>query len=44
MMKKIFLFLLWYLVWCLLSWPPSIQHMIIGIFVASFVAVMTNDM
>jgi multicomponent Na+:H+ antiporter subunit E len=44
MMKKAFLFMLWYLVWCLLAWPPSMQHMIIGIFVASFVSLMTNDM
>ncbi|MFH1046218.1 MAG: Na+/H+ antiporter subunit E [Candidatus Omnitrophota bacterium] len=45
-MKKshIILFLLAFLVWMLLTWPPDAAHLIIGIFVSMFVSFMTGDM
>jgi len=45
-MKKsqIILFLLGFLIWSFLTWPPDYQHLIIGIFVSGFVAFMTGDM
>lgn len=45
-MKKshIILFILALLVWLFLTWPPDPQHLIIGIFVCSFVSFMTGDM
>jgi multicomponent Na+:H+ antiporter subunit E len=37
------LFILAFLVWSLLNWVPDWQHLIVGIFVAAFVAFMTGD-
>ncbi len=33
-----------YLIWSLLSWMPDEQHLLVGIFVAWFVAFMTGDL
>ncbi len=45
-MKKsqIILFILALLVWSFLTWPPDLQHLIIGILVSGFVSFMTGDM
>jgi len=43
MISRILLFLLWFIVWLLLSWQPGVQHIIIGIPVALFVSFMTAD-
>lgn len=37
------LFMLWFLVWLLLSWPPDLKDIISGIFVSLFVTFMTID-
>ena len=42
--SQIILFLLAFLVWSFLTWPPDPQHLIIGILVCGFVAFMTGDM
>jgi len=42
--SKIILFLLGFLIWSFLTWPPDYQHLIIGIFVSGFVSFMTGDM
>jgi len=44
MRSKIILFILGLLVWLLLSWPTDLQHLLVGIVIASFVAFMTGDM
>ncbi|MFH1397009.1 MAG: Na+/H+ antiporter subunit E [Candidatus Omnitrophota bacterium] len=45
MMKgKIILFILGFLIWMLLTWPIDLQHAIVGIFVAGFVAILTGGM
>ena len=44
MKSRIVLFLLAFLAWSLLYWRPDWQHLIIGIFVAAFVAYMTGDL
>jgi len=41
--SRIVLFILAFLVWSLLNWVPDWQHLIVGIFVAAFVAFMTGD-
>lgn len=45
-MKKsqIILFILALLIWTLLTWPPDLQHLIVGILVSIFVSFMTGDM
>jgi len=43
MKSRIVLFILALLVWLLLSWVPDLQHLIVGVFVAAFVAFMTGD-
>jgi multicomponent Na+:H+ antiporter subunit E len=42
--SKIILFLLGFLIWSFLTWPPDYQHLIIGILVAGFVCLMTASM
>ena len=37
------LFLLWLFVWLLLSWPPTIQYAVTGIFASMFVSFVTVD-
>ncbi|MGB2600698.1 MAG: Na+/H+ antiporter subunit E [Candidatus Omnitrophota bacterium] len=44
MKSKTLLFVLAYVVWCLLNWVPDWQHLIVGIFIAWFIAVMTGDL
>ena len=43
MAKKIILFLVAFIVWCLLNWVPDAQHLIAGVFAAIFVAFMTGE-
>lgn len=42
--SQIILFFLALLIWMFLTWPPDLQHLIIGILVSGFVAFMTGDM
>ena len=44
MAKKIVLFIISYIVWCLLNWLPDWQHLLVGVFVAWFVAFMVGDL
>ncbi len=44
MRSKIVLFILVFLVWLLLSWVPDWQHIIVGVFVAVFVAFIVGDL
>ena len=44
MKSGIILFILAFLVWALLSWPPDWQHILVGIFVAALTAFLTGDM
>jgi len=42
--SHIILFVLAFLIWSFLTWPPDPQHLIIGILVCGFVSFMTGDM
>ena len=44
MIYRIMLSVLWFAIWMLLSWPPTITKALSGIVVAAFVTFMTNDM
>ncbi|MDP2912721.1 MAG: Na+/H+ antiporter subunit E [Candidatus Omnitrophota bacterium] len=44
MRSRIASFILTYVVWLLLSWPPDWQHLVIGVFVSAFVALLTGDL
>ena len=44
MISRITLSVLWFVIWMLLSWPPTITNALSGIAVAAFVTFMTNDM
>ena len=44
MKSKIVLFVLGFLAWCLLNWIPDWQHLLVGIFIAGFVAYITGDL
>ena len=44
MKSKIILFLVAFVVWCLLSWMPDTQHLIVGVFVSLLVTMMTGDL
>lgn len=44
MRSRIILFILGLFVWLLLGWPPDLQHLLVGIVIAGFVAFMTGDM
>lgn len=44
MKSRIVLFLIALMVWSLLTWIPDWQHIIVGIFVAAFVAFITGDL
>lgn len=44
MKSRIVLFLVAFLIWSLLNWVPDWQHLLVGVFVALFVAHMTGDM
>jgi multicomponent Na+:H+ antiporter subunit E len=43
MKSKLILFVIGFLIWMLLCWPPDTQHALIGVIVASFVASFTGD-
>ncbi|MFA5143698.1 MAG: Na+/H+ antiporter subunit E [Candidatus Omnitrophota bacterium] len=43
MLYKIILFLVWFVVWLFLSWPPTVLYAVTGIFVALFVSIVTID-
>jgi len=43
MKRRIVLFVLAFVVWCLLSWIPDWQHLITGVFVAAFVTFMIGN-
>jgi multicomponent Na+:H+ antiporter subunit E len=42
--SRIILFFLGLLVWMGLTWPPDVQHFVVGILVAGFVSFMTGDL
>lgn len=44
MISKIALSMLWFAIWMLLSWPPSISNALAGVVVSAFVMFMTSDM
>lgn len=44
MIVNILLFIFWFYVWLLLSWPPGRQDMLIGAAVSAFVTLMTADL
>ena len=44
MKSKIALFIIGFLVWTLLTWPLEIQHLIVGLIVAGFIAFITGDL
>lgn len=44
MKSRIILFILGFLVWCLLNWVPDWQHLFIGVFVSALVAFLTGDL
>ncbi len=42
--SRLLLFLLAFLVWMSLTWPPDLQHLLVGVIVSVFVSFMTGDM
>jgi multicomponent Na+:H+ antiporter subunit E len=44
MISRMMMSTLWFFIWMLLSWPPSVKNIISGILVAAFVTFMTGDM
>lgn len=44
MISKIILAAIAFFIWCLLSWVPDSQHIIVGIFVSAFVGIMTGSL
>lgn len=44
MKSRIVLFLVAFLLWSLLNWVPDWQHLLIGVFIAWFIAFMTGDL
>ncbi len=44
MRSKIVLFVLSYIIWALLNWLPDWQHLMIGVFICAFVALITADL
>ncbi len=44
MKRKLVLFLVAFAVWCLLSWPVDLQHLLIGLGAAALVALMIGDL
>ncbi len=43
MKSRIILFIIGFIVWMLLGWPPDLQHALVGVLVAAFVAFLTGD-
>lgn len=44
MKSKIILFIIGFIVWMLLSWPPDVQHALVGIFVAALATAIAGDL
>ena len=44
MRSKIILFIIGFIVWCLLRFPPDLQHIFVGIIVALVVALLLGDL
>jgi len=44
MKSKIVLFIIAFFIWCLLSWVPDWQDLLVGFFAAVLVAVLTGDL
>ena len=44
MRNKIILFLVGLAVWVMLTWKPDFQHLLVGVFVAGFIAALTGDL
>lgn len=44
MKSRIILFILGFIVWCLLTWVPDWQHLVVGVFIAGFVSLVTGDL
>ncbi len=44
MKSKIVMFIVAFIVWCLLNWVPDWQHLIIGGFISAFVTFMIGDL
>lgn len=44
MRSKIVLFVLSYIIWALLNWLPDWQHLMTGVFICAFVALITADL
>lgn len=44
MKSRLILFIIGFIVWMLLSWPPDIQHVLAGILVSALVAFLTGDL
>jgi len=44
MISRLILFVIGFFIWTMLSWPPDLQHAIIGVIVAAFVAFITGDL
>jgi multicomponent Na+:H+ antiporter subunit E len=44
MKSKLILFIVGFIVWCLLRFPPDLQHIFIGIIVAFVVALLLGDL
>ena len=43
MKSRIVMFILAFAIWCMLVWVPDWQHLVVGLFVAIIVAVLTGD-
>ena len=44
MRSRILLFIVAFITWCLLTWVPDGQHLIVGIFVSALVSYLTGDL
>ena len=44
MKSKIAMFFIAFIVWCLFSWVPDWQHLIVGVFVSAFVTFIIGDL
>ncbi len=44
MKQKLVLFVCGFVIWCMLTWPPDWQHLLVGVFIVAFVAAATGDL
>lgn len=44
MKRRSILFIIGFIVWCLLTWPPDLAHIIAGIIISLFVTMVTGDL